>query len=583
MKSRSRPLLTVLAAILAVLGLAALPALSQAATPTTPASPAGEAPAAGAAPAPADAEGVVAAMQPGWNLGNTLDATGDDETSWGNPRVTQDLFAAVKAEGFNSVRIPVTWSQHQGAAPDYTIDAGQLARVEEVVDMALAEDLYVLINVHHDSWQWVMELPTRHDEVLARYTATWTQIAETFADAPREVLFESINEPFFEGSSGDQQNAELMHELNATFHEIVRSSGGDNADRVLVLPTLQTSADQARLDELNATFAELNDPNLAATVHYYGFWPFSVNIAGYTRFDEETEADLTGMFERVDQSFVSQGIPVILGEYGLLGFDTHTGTVEQGEKLKFFEAFGAEAREHGVTTMLWDNGQHLDRTEHVWQDPALFAHIASSWTERSGTASSDQVYVPRGAAPEAATLTLNPNGNTLVSVNEDGTPLAEGTDYTVSGEELTLSDALLTRLTESQEHGVNATLTLEFSAGVPWEVNVIVHETPTQEAATGTTEELLIPTAFLGDQLATMEAVYDDGTNAGPQDWTSYKEFGYTFNPDYEAGTIALTPQFFADVRDNATVNLTFHFWSGATLNYKVTTSGSTVTGTPAD
>lgn len=588
-KSRSRPLLTVLAAILAVLGLAALPAVSQART-AQPADPAGQLTAGEAgAVAPtavgaATAEEVVAAMQPGWNLGNTLDATGDDETSWGNPRVTQDLFAAVKAEGFNSVRIPVTWSQHQGAAPDYAIDADHLARVQEVVDMALAEDLYVLVNVHHDSWQWVMNLPTQHDEVLARYTATWTQIAGAFVDAPPEVLFESINEPYFEGSSGDAQNAELLHELNATFHEIVRSTGGGNAERVLVLPTLQTSADQARLDELNATFAELNDPNLAATVHYYGFWPFSVNIAGYTRFDEETQADLTGMFERVDQSFVSRGVPVILGEYGLLGFDRHTGTVQQGEKLKFFEAFGAQAREHGVTTMLWDNGQHLDRTsgDYGWQDPALFAHIAASWSGRSGTASSDQVYVARGADPEAATLTLNPNGNTLTSVTHDGQPLAEGSDYTLAGNELTLSAALLTELTAAQTHGLNATLTLEYSAGVPWEVNVLVHEPPTLAAATGTTAELVVPAAFLGDQLATMEAVYDDGSIAGPQNWTSFKEFGYTFNPDYEAGTIALTAEFFAEVRDNATVELTFHFWSGTTVSYTLTTSGTTVTGTPA-
>ncbi|SOD64351.1 Aryl-phospho-beta-D-glucosidase BglC, GH1 family [Streptomyces zhaozhouensis] len=578
MKSRARPLLTLLAAILAVVGLAALPAVSHAG-PAVPAEDRSEA----ADAAPASAEETVAAMQPGWNLGNTLDATGDDETSWGNPRVTRELLAAVKAEGFNSVRIPVTWTQYQGEAPDHTIDADHLARVREVVDMALAEDLYVLVNVHHDSWQWVMDLPTRHDEVLNRYTATWTQIAEAFADAPAEVLFESINEPFFEGSSGDAHNAELLHELNATFHEIVRSTGGRNAERVLVLPTLQTSADQARLDELNATFDALDDPNLAATVHYYGFWPFSVNVAGYTRFDEETEADLTGMFERVDQSFVSRGIPVILGEYGLLGFDRHTGTVQQGEKLKFFEAFGAEAREHGVTTMLWDNGQHLDRVGGFgWQDPALFAHISASWSGRSGTASSDQVYVERGADPGDATLTLNPNGHTLTAVTHDGQPLAEGADYTVTGDQLTLSAELLTELTAGQEHGVNATLELEYSSGVPWQVRVLVHETPTLESASGTTEGLLVPAAFLGDQLATMEAYYDDGSIAGPQDWTPFKEFGYTFDPDYEAGTVALTAEFFAEVRDGATVELTFHFWSGATVDYTLTTSGSTVTGAPA-
>src|SRR5690606_16597384 len=110
----------------------------------------------------------------------SLDATGDDETSWGNPRITRELIAGVKDKGFNSIRIPVTWYQHQGDAPDYAIDADHLARVQEVVDWALAEDLYVLINLHHDSWNWVHRMPGQHDAVLERFTATWTQIAEAF-------------------------------------------------------------------------------------------------------------------------------------------------------------------------------------------------------------------------------------------------------------------------------------------------------------------------------------------------------------------------------------------------------------------
>ncbi|WP_062213506.1 cellulase family glycosylhydrolase [Streptomyces sp. NBRC 109706] len=574
MKSRSRALLTVLTLLLTVFGLAALPSASLASAPDASGAPAG--------PGATAAQDVVAAMQPGWNLGNTLDATGDDETSWGNPRVEPELFGAIKAEGFNSVRIPVTWGQHQGAGPDYTIDPEYLERVQEVVGWAVDEGLYVLINVHHDSWQWVMDLPTRHDEVLAQYTATWEQIAGAFRDAPELLLFESINEPFFEGSSGEAQDAELLHELNTVFHALVRDSGGGNADRLLVLPTLHTSSDQPRLDELAATFDELDDPNLAATVHYYGFWPFSVNVAGYTRFDEETEADLTGAFDRVHQTFVARGIPVILGEYGLLGFDRHTGTVQQGEKLKFFEAFGAEAREHQVTTMLWDNGQHLGRTSFEWSDPALFGQIASSWEGRSGTATTDQVYVERGADPAPATVGLNLNGTTLTSVAHGAEPLVEGVDYTLDGDALTLAAETLVRLTGSQEYGVNATLTLEFSAGVDWDLHVITYEAPSLDAASGSTEGLDIPTAFRGDQLATMEAVYADGGNAGPHDWTSFKEFGAAFEPDYDAGTISLTSDFFAEVDDGSTVGLTFHFWSGETVEYTLTRSGSQVTGSPA-
>lgn len=525
------------------------------------------------------AQETVAAMQPGWNVGNTLDAI-PDETSWGNPRITRELLAAVHEQGFNSIRVPVTWTDHQGGAPDYAIDKAYLDRVEEVVTWALDEGLYVLINVHHDSWQWIHQMPTQHDTVLARYTAIWTQLAERFRDAPPELLFESVNEPQFEGSSGDAQNAELLHELNTTFHTIVRESGGTNANRVLVLPTLHSSPEQARVDELVATFAELDDRNLAATVHYYGYWPFSVNIAGYTRFDAETRADLTTTFDRVHDAFVAEDIPVILGEYGLLGFDKSLDTVEHGEMLKFFEFFGGYARQTQITTMLWDNGQHLDRTAFEWSDPSLYRQIQSSWTTASATASTDQIFVLRGQQPADATITLNLNGNTLTSIANGSETLTEGRDYTISGDQLTITGATLARLTESQEYGVNATLSLQFSDGVPWDVNVITYDTPVLRNATGTTDSLVIPAAFNGDRLATMEAVYANGTNAGPNDWTSYKEFGNTFAPNYANGDITLKQEFFAEINNNSTVNLTFHFWSGETVTYTLTRSGTTITGT---
>ncbi|WP_313896172.1 cellulase family glycosylhydrolase [Streptomyces sp. YIM 98790] len=571
MKSRSRGVSAAVAALVVLLGLMVMPSAAHAAD--AGAGREGR-PAAGRS-----AEDVVAAMQPGWNLGNTFDAIGADETAWGNPRVTRELLRSIREQGFRSIRIPVSWGQHQGPAPDYALDPEQLERVREVAGWALDEGLYVLLNLHHDSWQWVSGMPTRHDEVLARYTATWTQLAEAFRDAPRRLLLESINEPFFEGSSGDAQNAGLMHELNSVFHAIVRGSGGNNATRVLVLPTLHTSSDQARLDELNATLDALDDPNLAATVHFYGFWPFSVNVAGFTRFDETTRQDLTDTFDRVHEAFTARGVPVIIGEYGLLGFDRSTDTVQQGEKLKFFEFLGNYARAKRLTTMLWDNGQHFDRNALRWNDPALYRQIRSSWRVASGTASTDQVFVRAGEAPADATITLNLNGNRLTAVRHGVKRLVRGRDYTLSGDRLTFPAALLERLTGSGEYGVGAVLSLRFSRGVPWEVKVITHDTPVPADAAGTTGGLEIPFAFHGDRLATMEAVYTDGGNAGPHGWTSYKEFGAAFSPDYEAGRITLPAAFFDEVRDGSTVLLTFHFWSGETVAYTLTRSGTEVTG----
>lgn len=524
---------------------------------------------------------IVAEMQPGWNLGNSLDSVGPDETAWGNPTITQTLIQNVAAEGFNSIRIPVTWNEHQGSAPSYTIEAAWLDRVEEVVDWALAADLYVVIDVHHDSWLWVSSMPTNHDNVLNRFTATWVQMADTFQDKSQKLIFESINEPFFDNSSGQAQDFQLLNELNTSFHQIVRDSGGNNATRPLILPTLFTSADeQVYLDQLNSTIDSLDDPNLIATVHYYGFWPFSVNIAGFTTFNQEVQQQLAGAFDRVQNTFISGGVPAIIGEYGLLGFDVHTGTVEQGEKLKYFEFFGNAARARGITTQLWDNGQHFGRSSFQWSDPELIAQISSSWTERSGTASSDRVFVERSSPIADQTLTLNLNGTSFQGLREGGADLVEGSDYTVSGNQLTITASALTELVGSQEYGVNADLHADFSQGVPWRISVTSFDSPVLQDATGSTGSFTIPAQFCGDLLATMEAVYVDGGIAGPQNWTSFKEFGRTFSPDYNSNTIALTSDFFAEVDDSRQVTLTFHFWSGQTLTYSVTKSGGSVTGT---
>jgi endoglucanase len=141
---------------------------------------------------------------------------------------------------------------------------------------------------------------------------------------------------------------------------------------------------------------------------------------------------------------------------------------------------------------------------------------------------------------------------------------------------------LLSRLTTSDGYGVKASLTLRFSRGVPWRLDVVSHDTPQLSAATGTTAAFAVPTVFNGDRLATLKATYADGSNAGPHGWTPYKEFDRAFAPDYTAGTIKLTPEFFAEVTDGAPVTLEFVFWSGATVTYLVTRTGTAVTGAPA-
>lgn len=523
----------------------------------------------------------VEAMQPGWNLGNSLDAVGADETAWGNPRITQALIQQIAAQGYKSIRIPVTWDKHIGAAPNYTVESAYMNRVEEVVRWALDANLYVMINVHHDSWTWVSSMEPKHDEVLARYNALWTQIAQRFKDQPNKLMFESINEPrFSEGGTTDEAKMnQMLQELNVSFHKIVRASGGKNATRPLVLPGLDTSPAQAKINELYNTITKLNDPNLIATVHYYGYWPFSVNIAGHTTFDKDTKNDIIQTFDNVYNTFVAKGIPVIIGEYGLLGFDKNTGVIEQGEKLKFFEFLTYYMKEKKITGILWDNGQHFNRTTYKWSDPELFNVIRAGLKGRSSNAASDLIHLKKGTSAQDTKVTLNLNGNQLKSLHTGSKQLKQDTDYTLSGDTLTLKSSLLTSLTTSGKYGENAVITAKFNKGADWNFKVVVYDTPKLSAVEGTTQAFTIPTDFRGSQLATMEAVYTNGGNAGPQDWTSYKEFGNTFAPAYDANGIKLLPEFFNSVKDGD-VTLKFHFWSGDVVTYKITKSGTRVTGT---
>jgi aryl-phospho-beta-D-glucosidase BglC (GH1 family) len=565
--SMKRSIWTILSALAAGVALTASVAVPGSAVPVKK------------APEESAAQATVAAMEPGWNLGNSLDATGG-ETGWGNPVITRELIDAIAAQGYKSIRVPVTWTDHMGDAPDYAVDPVFMERVAEVVDWSLDAGFYVLLNVHHDSWKWLHEYSENPEEVDAKYIALWGQIAERFVDHPHTLLLESINEPQFVNKDNEIGDA-LLHEQNVTFHEVVRATGGNNADRLLVLPTLHTNDQQPRLDALAATIEQLDDPNLVATTHYYSFWPFSANVAGGIRYDETAQAHLRDSFTRLTDTFISKGIPVIIGEYGLLGYGRTTGAIQRGERLKYFEEFGYLARTTGAASMFWDNGEMFDRHNLEWFDQEHFDYMSTSWSTRSGVASTDQVFVRPGSDVAAQTITLQPNGLKLKGLYHGKSKLKQGRDYTISGNELTLSAALQERLVGDGEHGVRAELEVRFSRGLPWRVFVISADTPVFQDATGTTDSFAIPTAFHGDRLATMEATYlDDGTPAGPHDWTSFKDFNQTLRPDVPAGEIVVRPAFFAEVDDQRPVQLTFHFWSGDQVTYTVVRDGTTVTGT---
>jgi endoglucanase len=530
------------------------------------------------------------AMQPGWNLGNTFDGfdTGKvvlDETAWGNPLVTKELITKIKDQGFNSIRIPITFDTRLGEAPEYTINPEFLSRVDQVVDWALDAKLKVMINIHHDSWSWVANgMPWDHDVTMAKFNAIWSQLSIHYKDYSTDLMFESLNEPQFWGAGGDVEGQVLLNELNDSFYTIVRGSEGLNKIRPLVIPTLHTNFEkQENVDNLYNWIAKTKDPYIISTVHYYGFWPFSVNIGGYYTFEENSMKHITENFDRVYDKFTTKGIPVVIGEFGLLGFDQNTGTIQQGEKLKFFEHMINYAEEKGIIHMLWDNGQHFNRTTLEWNDPQLYKIMAASWKGRSSTAETDFIYLKHGEKITDVTRALNLNGNKLVSLKLDGKNLVAKKDFVLNGNSLTLKASLLSQLV-SNEIGKTSLLTATFNKGADWYFTIYNYETPVIKDSTGTTSNFTIPLQYNGDLLKTMEAKYvDDGSNAGPQNWTSFKEFGYAFGPNYEDNLVTFpngNERFFKELNDKREVELIFHFWSGETVKYFITKDGDNVIGT---
>lgn len=274
----------------------------------------------------------VAAMGAGWNLGNTFDGVDTDltvedkgEEAWGNPVVTRELIHSIKEKGFKSIRIPLTlyhrFTENNGV---YTIDSKWLARYKEVVDWAVEEGLYVLINIHHDSWIWLNEWngDTKASEYVT-YTQLWEQLAAYLKDEPEQVCFETINEPQF--SHGEEaEQLKLLESLNKAAYDIIRKSGGNNDKRMIVMPTLNTNDADTKVQSLLNLMQELNDPNLIATVHYYSEWVYSANL-GITEFDESLGDDgntprkaADKFFSGLNETFVKNGFGVIVGELSLI-------------------------------------------------------------------------------------------------------------------------------------------------------------------------------------------------------------------------------------------------------------------------
>ena len=315
-------------------------------------------------------------MGAGINLGNTLDSTGlreyrpdaDDleyETYWGNPRADAETFRAIKEAGFDTVRIPVTWEDHLDGA--YHISDIWMARVQEVVDMALNADLYVILDLHHEEW---LDLQTeRAEEIEAEFVTVWEQIAACFQDYDEKLLFESMNEPRLrdsevEWTSGTEELRDMVNDLNAAFVETVRASGGGNRKRYLLICPYAGNHETEAMQGL----AVPDDGRLIVSVHMYTPYRFCQKEDGDTDWDTaETREQVARAFSVMNSLFAERRVPVILTEFGCVD----KGNTQQ--RLSWTGYYMEEAHRYGISCIWWDCGAYalLDRETKTWKFPEI--------------------------------------------------------------------------------------------------------------------------------------------------------------------------------------------------------------------
>jgi endoglucanase len=330
------------------------------------------------APIAADATGMnstavqlAAKMKLGWNIGNTLEATGS-ETAWGNPKVTKALIDLVKANGFNAIRIPCAWNQYANATTAQ-INATWLARVKEVVQYCVDNDMYVIVNIHWDGgWLEKNVTEAKKEENNAKQKAFWEQIATNLRGFDEHLLFASANEPDVK----DAAEMAVLKSYHQTFIDAVRSTGGKNAYRNLIVQG--PSTDIEKTNQLMTTLPTDSAVNrLMAEVHFYPYqftlmtedadWGkmfYYWGAGNHSTTDTSRnatwgeEADVDKFFLMMKTQFVDKGIPVILGEFGAIKRNL-TGdalTLHLKSRADFLKYVVKQSRVNGMVPFYWDAG-----------------------------------------------------------------------------------------------------------------------------------------------------------------------------------------------------------------------------------
>lgn len=333
---------------------------------------------------------ITEAMGLGWNLGNQLEASSGglpSETCWGNPEITKELIDTVKAQGFKTVRIPVSYLDMIGDGPDYKIDTDWLDRVQEVVDYVVDNDMFAIVNMHGDgyytvdhSWLLCAEDDDKQTEIKDKYGKVWTQIADRFKDYDQHLIFESMNEEFNNDYGKPDANAyENINAYNQIFVDSVRATGSNNEKRWLLLPGWNTNIEYTAGDDYNFKIptdngCKADGKRIMISVHYYDPFNFTIDenktaktqwgkyaVKNYDNWGQEDHVD--SQMALLNKKFVSQGYPVVIGEFGAQ--DKTEKFADYNEFRRYWSEYLIKAAKE-KRRCLCILGQRLQRQQGLW-------------------------------------------------------------------------------------------------------------------------------------------------------------------------------------------------------------------------
>ncbi len=347
-----------------------------------------------------DAMRFTKAMKVGWNLGNCFDAHSmglsnemDYETAWCKAKVTKELILELKNAGFNTIRVPVSWHDH--VDKDNNISEKWLDRVEEVVKWIYEEDMYVIVNIHHDNDNAFYPSYDKFDKSDKYIKDIWTQLADRFADYDEHLIFETMNEPRQTGTDHEwwindksadyaKESFDCINKFNQTAVNAIRNGKGHNNERYVMIPGYCAAPEF----ELYKDFRLPQDPgaadHLIISAHAYTPYDFALNRTGTNDFDIETHrgtSDIDSFTKNLYIGFIIKGIPVVISEWGSLDKNN------LDSRLEFSAYYVTKAGHYGMPTILWDNNAYrtdgenfgiIDRASLNWIFPEIRDQIVYS-------------------------------------------------------------------------------------------------------------------------------------------------------------------------------------------------------------